>query len=121
MSSDGRTCVAEVIDGALSPLFPHAVFPHVYTGPLLKYIVWNYNQIPAVWAEHAPHAARYLIQVHFYLPHRENPREAILAISRALFGAGTTWPEATDAADDEGQHWVLECEYADGGGFYGYA
>ena len=35
--------------------------------------------------------------------------------------AGFTWPQVTDATDAEGQHWVLECEYADGGGLYGYA
>ena len=116
-----KTCLAEILDGALSALFPGAVFPMVYTGGLLKYVVWDYNTLPAVWAEQAPQAARYLVQVHFYLPHKENPQEAILSISRALFDAGLTWPSLTDAADAEGQHWVFECEYADGGGFYGYA
>ena len=115
-----RTYLAEILTGALSPLFPDAVFPQLYTGPLTRYVVWQYNILPEVWAEQAPHAARYLVMVHLYLPHRENPREDILAISRALFGAGTTWPIPLDAADSDGQHWVLECEYTDGGGYYGY-
>ena len=116
----GKTCLAEILDGALSPLFPNAVFPQVYTGSLLEYAVWDYNQIPTLWAERAPGAARYLVQVHFYTPHKKNPQASILALSRALFDAGLTWPTVTDAADAEGQHWVLECEYCDGGGFYGY-
>lgn len=115
-----EACVAEAIQAALLPLFPDAVFPHMYTGPLVRYVVWNYNVVGEVWAEGVPHAARYLVQVHFYLPHRENPHEALLSLSRALFDAGLTWPSLTDAADAEGQHWVLECEYTDGGGYYGY-
>ena len=118
--TEPKTCLAEILTGALSAVLPGAVFPQVYTGPLLRYAVWDYNVLPEVWAEQAPHAARYLVQVHFYLPHKENPQEAILALSRALFNAGLTWPSITDATDADGQHWVLECEYADGGGFYGY-
>lgn len=116
-----NNCVAEAIQAALSPIFPGAVFPHTYTGPLLRYVVWNYNVVGEVWADGAPHAARYLVQVHFYLPHKEDPREAILALTRALFDKGFTWPIPTDATDSDGQHWVLECEYTDGGAFYGFA
>ena len=117
---NGQTGLAEILTSALTPLFPDAVFPMVYTGPLLHFVVWNYNQIPDVWAERAPHAARYLVQVHFYLPMRENPQATLLALSRALFDAGLTWPQLTDVSDTEGQHWVLESEYTDGGGYYGY-
>lgn len=105
---------------ACESVLPGAVFPQVYTGPLLRYAVWDYNVMPAVWAERAPHAARYLCQVHFYLPHKENPHEAILALSAALHNRDFTWPQLTDATDADGQHWVLECEYADGGGYYGF-
>ena len=114
-------CVAEALQGAIGPLFSGAVFPQMYTGPLLRYVVWNYNQIGQVYAEGVPHAARYLVQVHFYLPHKEDPRADILSLSRALSAAGFTGPDVTDASDSDGQHWVLECEYADGGGYYGYA
>lgn len=116
-----EACVAEVLQAALSPLFPGAVFPQVYKGPLVRYIVWNYSVLPTLWADSRPRAARYLVQVHFYLPHREDPRETLLAIERALSDAGFTWPVPTDASDSEGQHWVLECEYTDGGAFYGFA
>lgn len=114
-------CVAEAIQAAVSPIFPGAVFPHQYKGPLLEYVVWNYNQVGEVWAEGVPHAARYLVQVHLYSPHGKDPREAILKLQRALFDQDFTWPIPTDATDSDGQHWVLECEYTDGGGFYGFA
>ena len=121
MSVTPKTCMSERLQTACESVLPGAVFPQVYTGGLLKYIVWNYNQIPQVYADSVPRAARYLVQVHYYLPFKENPQTAILALSRALFEKDFTWPTVTDATDNEGQHWVLECEYADGGGFYGYA
>ena len=114
--------MAEALQGALETVLPaDQIYPHLYTGPLLRYIVWNYSVIPTLWAESRPGAARYLVQVHFYLPHKESPRAAILALQRALADAGFTWPDITDASDEDGQHWVLECEYADGGGCYGFA
>ena len=113
--------MSEQLQAACETVTPGAVFPDVYTGSLLKYIVWNYNVIPAVYAESVPHAARYAVQVHYYLPHKENPQTAILTLSRALSNRGFTWPTVTDATDSDGQHWVLECEYADGGGYYGFA
>ena len=116
-----EACVAEALQRALSPIFPDAVFPHQYTGPLVRYVVWNYNVVGEVWAEGVPQAARYLVMVHYYLPRKEDPREAILAMQRALFDEDFTWPIPTDSTDADDQHWVLECEYTDGGGFYGYA
>ena len=112
-------CMSEILNAALTEVFPDAVFPQLYSGPLPEYVVWNYSAFPALWAEGAPQAARYLVQVHLYLPHKKNPHAAILALSEAIFAAGITWPSVTDASDAEGQHWVLEGEYADGGGLYG--
>lgn len=114
------SCVAEKIRTACETVISD-VFPQIYTGALLHYVTYNYNIIPSVWTESGPAASRYLCQVHFYLPHKEDPREDILGLQRALFDAGFTWPDVTDAEDADGQHWVLECEYADGGGVYGYA
>lgn len=115
------TCMSEQLQAACETVMPGAVYPMVYTGEALRYIVWNYSTIPAVYAEGAPHAARYLVQAHLYLPFKEAPHEAITSLSRALFDRGFTWPGVTDASDADGQHWVLECEYADGGGYYGFA
>ena len=114
-------CVAEAIQAALTPIFPDAVFPQLYTGQLLEYAVWNYSVVGEAWAEGAPQAARYLVQAHYYLPHGKDPRPTLLRMEQALFEKRFTWPIPTDASDAEGQHWVLECEYADGGPAYGYA
>ena len=95
------------------------VYPVLYTGGELEYIVTNHTAIPAVYAERAPRAARHLVTVRYFLPWKKNPNPMILQISRALFDAGFTWPSVTDASDNEGQTYALECEYANGGGYYG--
>ena len=105
------------LQAALDTVYPGASFPNVYTGPLPEYVVWNYDEIPAVYADSAPRASRYLCQVHLYCPHKKSPLEAIQALRWALFDAQFTWPSLTDASDSEGQHWVLECQFADGGGY----
>lgn len=107
------------LNDALLPILPGAVFPEVYQGDLPEYAVWNVTSLPQVFAERAPHAARYLVQVHYYLPHGKNPNLMKQAICRALFNAGFTWPEITPAHEDVGQHYVLEFEGVDGGGYYG--
>lgn len=93
--------------------------PNEYVGPDLEYLTWSYTEIPEVPADDAPHAARYLITVRYYLPFDKNPNAMKRAISRALFRAECTWPLITNITDQEGQGYALECEWTDGGGYYG--
>lgn len=110
--------VDTALQAALTPLgLP--VTPQVYEGEALEYLVTNHNAVPSVYAERAPRAARHLVQVHYYLPRKQNPNLTLRQIAAALWGAGFTWPGVTDAGDSEGQHYVLECEYVNGGAFYG--
>lgn len=108
----------DALQQACESVFPEATFPNVYTGEKLEYVVWNYTEIPSVYAERAPQASRYLCQVHLYLPHKQDPLDDIQALRWALFDADFTWPSLTDASDGAGQHYVLECEFADGGGYF---
>ena len=105
------------VDGAMPVGFP--IYPNLYTGDELEYIVTNYTTLPVLHAGDRPGAARYLIQVHYYLPHKKDPNPIKLYLSWALFHAGCTWPTITPNGDSEGQGYVFECEYTDGGGYYG--
>lgn len=110
----------EVLKELLEPLLPGCVAPVEYTGESLEYITWNHSMIPALHAEGIPHAARYLIQVHYFCPKGKNPNPKKLMICRALgMGERFTWPNITDANDADGQHYVFECEYFNGGPAYG--
>lgn len=109
--------VETALQTALSPLYPCA--PNEYTGDALEYVVWKVYTLPRVYAERLPAAALYPTQVHYYLPHGKNPNPGKLKLQRALFDAGFTLSSIEDASDREGQHYVLECNYVNGGGVYG--
>lgn len=116
--------VDKALQAALRPLgLP--VFPNKYTGSELEYLVTNWTMIPALNAGDLARAARYLVQVHYYLPDKQNPNEMLEAICRALVAADCTCPEILGTDEESGsryahgQHWVIECEFADGGYRYG--
>lgn len=112
------TNVDDALQTALRPLgLP--VYPVLYTGEDLEYIVTNHNAIPRVDAERIPHAALHLCTVRYFLPWKKNPNPMILRISQALSDAGFTWPSVTEASDSEGQIYALECRYVNAGGAYG--
>ena len=110
---------------ALKPLgLP--VYPNKYTGSALEYIVTNYTALGANHGGDFAHAARYLVQVHYYLPYKKNPYPMLERICLALAGADFTCPDVVPVSDrdrrnkDEyGQHYALECEFCDGGFHYG--
>jgi hypothetical protein len=106
----------EAINAAFGEILP--LFPNVYTGEELTYLVYNYYVIPEVYASSVSHASRYSIQLHLYLPHKENPNAIKLAIINACIGGGFTYPSMTNASDKDGQHYVFEFEYCNGGGVY---
>jgi hypothetical protein len=116
---------AEALQTALKPLgLP--VYPNKYTGPELEYIVTNYTTLGSAHGGDFAQAARYLVQVHYYLPDKQNPHETLEAICRALVDADFTCPEVIDVDDAapslnnaHGSHWLIECEFADGGYRYG--
>lgn len=91
--------------------------PNQYTGKALEYITWKYNEIPELFADSEPGAARYMVMVNYYLPAQKNPRSMKRRIRAALVAAGCLLPTITNASDKEGQHYVFECEAVDGGDY----
>ena len=117
--------VDTALQSALKPLgLP--VFPNKYTGTDLEYLVTNWTMLGAQHGGDFAHAARYLVQVHYYLPDKQNPNGMLERILQALAAADFSSGDVTPAdsydrrtKDDYGQHYVIECEYADGGVDYG--
>ena len=110
---------ASMLQAALTPTgLP--VFPNVYTGELTEYLVTNCTTVPDLNAEGVANAARYLIQVHYYLAPKKNPASVLRDICLALVAADCTCPEIVPAEEKNKQHYVLECEWCDGG-LYGDA
>ena len=65
----------------------------VYKGAATEYIVFNYTELPADFADDDAEHYRYLVQVHLYAPLEKNTR----AYRR-----------------EHGQHYAFECEIAGG-------
>jgi len=103
---------------ALTPLgLP--VFPNKYTGQELEYIVTNWTMLGEAHGGDFASASRYLVQVHYYLPDKQNPNNMLDRICLALAAEGFTSPDISQAHSDQGQHYAIECDYCDGGVDYG--
>ena len=101
--------INETIIQAVTPIVPVCV-PDVYRP--------NAGETPAespdVFGDDEPQAIRYLIQLHLYLPLGQTPLRLKRQLRRAMLDAGCAVGDALNLTDLEGQHYVLEFEYADG-------
>lgn len=75
-----------------------------------RHIVFNYTSVPDNFGDDAPQHERYLIQIHLFCPSALNTMALRKQIKQLLFESGFTFPNMTDASDEDGQHWVFECE-----------
>ena len=78
------------------------------------YCTYNFNDLPGVFAEGSPNAIVYLVMLHLYAPNGRDCRELMADLAFALHRAGFTYPAITDASDKDGQHFVFECQTAEG-------
>lgn len=110
--------VNSIICTAITPIVPVCV-PDVYRPlpnetPAAEYCTFNYSEIPDAFGDESPEAIRYLVQLHYFLPIGANSIAKKKQLKNALLNAGFTYPSVTNASDADGQHYALECEYADG-------
>lgn len=85
-----------------------------YKGREAEYIVFNYTTIPSDFGDDDAGHYRVLVQVHLYAPPEENTVRLRREISRRLVSAGFTRPSVVPASDKDGQHYIFECEDAEG-------
>ena len=96
------------IISALEDVAP--VEPDIYTGDSLDFITFNFDIIPQDFRDNAPLRELYLVQVHYFCPGGAPSLSQRSAIKRRLFARGFTHPREINATDEEGQHFVFECE-----------
>lgn len=103
------------IRAAAEPLVAVCV-PDLYTGDEKEYCTYNYNEIPTAFGNGRPHAMRYLVQVHWFLPLKRRPHPKKKKLCRALgvMQRCVTWPTIENASDELGQHYVYEFQAVDG-------
>lgn len=80
---------------------------------LRRYYTFSCNSLGADFGDDVPGCERWLITVHLFAPLADNCIQRARETKQALFAAGLTWPEQTDASDQDGQHYVFACEAAE--------
>ena len=95
------------IRSAITPIVSVCV-PHLYTETETEYCTFNYTRYPAEYSDNAPMAVGFSIQMHYFLPLKNNPNDKLSQLANALFAAGFDYPQIVDVTDDTGQHYVFE-------------
>lgn len=90
--------------------FGYACYHNVYTGTDDTYFVMNYDVVPDDYSDDSPDYNRYLCQVHLYCPITMNTISIAKQIKLAIENGGFSYPEQTDASDEETQHLVFSFE-----------
>lgn len=100
----------EKIVGAIQG-FGYPYEPDVYGGEKKKYFTYNYaDERATLFADETAVSVVASVQVHFFLPYRENFISEKNRISKALFNAGFTFPEVTILKENDIRHIIFECD-----------
>ena len=91
-----------------------------YAGDAETYIVFRIDNYPSDFANDTPQHDIVDVTLHLFAPFTLNTKALRKDIRKALFAAGFTYPETTDASttyrssDGTEQHIVFECMIAEG-------
>lgn len=101
--------VNEVLRSALAPTGLPCV-PDTHTPGAETYYTFSVDTVPAAWGNNAPDAEICDVSVHLWAPGQANVLALRAQTRRLLSEAGFTWPSETDASDEDGQHYLYECQ-----------
>lgn len=95
---------------ALKPICKN-VYPDVYTGKETEYLVFTYDIRPDNFGDDFPFHLTYDIRVHYIAPLKKDVTATRIALIRAISNIDfATYPEETNATDEDGQHFVYDFE-----------
>lgn len=82
------------------------------------YITFGYNVNGEHFGDNLPQVEVYAVMIHLWAARGENVLQLRRMIRLLLAQAGFTWPDEIDAGDEDGQHFVYECQISEwiGGG-----
>ena len=114
------------IRAALAP-FKYPCVPNLYTGKENKFFTYNYASINGNdFGDDRPGCNVASVQVHLFLPVKENFIQTMNSVQQVLFDEGFTWPSVTMQSEydeieteqdgvrqglDGVRHIIFSCEY----------
>lgn len=99
----------EELRTALTPIVP-VCLPVTYDGEEPEYIAFAYDERGGAFGDDDCEALIVDLTLHWYLPAGDNPNAKKRRLRRALLDLGFTAPEIINASDEDGQHFVFECQ-----------
>lgn len=105
----------EAIRMALSS-YAYPKVPQRYEGKEKKYFTYNYAADHGRdFGDDEPGCNEVTVQVHFFLPLKENFQKEKNRIRYLMYTSGFTWPEVTVLEEDDTQmrHIIFECDYTE--------
>ena len=108
--------VDSMIVTALSGILPvwNVIKEKVDEEPAETYYAFNYSTHGTGYADDEPTGEVSMVQVHLIAPLNVNVSGLVKQTKQALYNAGFTWPQVTDASDDKGRHKVFEFQHVEG-------
>ncbi len=79
-----------------------------------RYYTFSCDSLGDDYGDDGPGCERWLVSVHLFAPLCEDCTHRVRETQRALSAAGFTWPGVVDVTDQDGQHYVFECETVHG-------
>lgn len=101
--------VNEILRAALAPTGLICV-PDTHVPGADTYYTFSYNVVPEAWGNNSPDAEICDVSVHLWGPVDKNLLALRERTRRLLRGAGLTSPFEIDASDEDGQHFLYECQ-----------
>ncbi len=99
----------EIIRGALAPTGLTCV-PDTHVPGAGTYYTFTVYTVPTAWGNNSPDAEICSVSVHLWGPSKDNLLALRAKTRRLLHNAGMTWPSEIDASDEDGQHYLYECQ-----------
>lgn len=92
-------------------VFGYPYEPDIYRGPEKKYFTYNYaDDRGGMYADDEPQSTIVSIQLHLFLPVRENFLSIRNKVRRELFKQGFTYPEVEILLEKDIRHIIFECD-----------
>ena len=99
----------EELRTALTSIVP-VCLPVDYDGEEPEYIAYTYDERGGAFGDDVPDVLVMELTLHWYLPSGANPNARKRRLRQALLDLGFTCPRIVNASDNEGQHFVFECQ-----------
>lgn len=90
-----------------------------YDGEEKTFLTFNISVVPMNYADDGPEHEKWLIELHLFAPVGQNTRRLRKELRQAIFDAGFTYPDQTDASeaykktDGSEQHIIFDFEDAE--------